>query len=176
MQNIYLPRKNIGISLFIFILFISVTFLIAGQIDNNLIIDFLKNNYIKLFLGEIVPNYQALFLFGGSGIISFIVSDFKNVIFGMIVPFGFLISIFSLMLNIFSLGDYLSKFQISTMILNIYYLYIYVLSIDTGFYITLYTIKRQKQKLKKEINLFIDRFMFLMILIIIFNVLWWCFD
>jgi hypothetical protein len=175
MYNAYLPRKEIAISLFLFTFFISMIFLIAGQIDDNLIIDFLKNDNVKLFLGEVVPDYQLPSLFGGSGIISFIFSDFKNVIFGMIVPFGFLISILSFMLNTFSLGDYLSKFQISIIILNIYYMYICALSIDTGFYMTLYTIKRQKEMLKEEIGLFFDRFMFLMMLIIVFNVLWWCF-
>lgn len=174
MYNAYLPRKKIVISLFLFTFFISMIFLIAGQIDDNLIIDFLKNDNVKLFLGEVVPDYQLPSLFGGSGIISFIFSDFRNVIFGMIVPFGFIISILGFMLNTFSLWDYLSKFQISIIILNIYYMYICALSIDTGFYMTLYTIKRQKEMLKEEMGLFFDRFMFLMVLIIVFNVLWWC--
>lgn len=175
MYNVYLPRKKVGVSLlFIFFIFLIVVW-IVGQVDGNLVTDFLKNDNIKFFLGEVVTDYSLPSLFERSGLVSFIVSDFKNTVFGMVVPFGFLVSISCFMLNVFSLGDYLLKFQIMEMILNIYYLYISTLSIDTGLYITLYTIKRQKKSLKSEISLFIDRFMFLIVLIIIFNILWWCF-
>ncbi|MBM4240289.1 MAG: hypothetical protein FJ150_01195 [Euryarchaeota archaeon] len=185
--KIFLPRKKVGVALLLFTFFVIIITWIITQLNGSITSNFLAHRYVEHFLGLNPPNLSTLHsLFGIpiSKYFSFVFSDLKNCVWGMIVPFGFLVILFSYSLNIISVVDSLNVISTGSnifslnpwgIILNVYYLYIYALSIDTGFYITLKTVKRDKQGLKDEFGLFIYRFFFLFVLIITFEGLWWCF-
>lgn len=166
MYKVFLPRKKVGVVLLLSIFFIIIITLIIGQIDNQMITDFLNQGIINYFSSSM--GFESLF--------DAVFLNLKNCVLGMIVPFGFLVTLFSFALHAIYAGNYLFTLTFLEIIFSIYYFYIYALSIDSGFFVTLYTLKRKKQKLRDEISLFIYRLSFLIFVIIITNSLWWWFS
>lgn len=171
--KIFLPRKNVGVPLLFFTFFIILVGLFWGYYNPSGLNTFLQNELISLISGESIPYLSP---WDGFSFIINIFSDFKICITSIIVPFGFLISLSSFIINSIALGNNLLNLKISSIIFNLYFMYIMVLSMDSGVFITLNMIKREKNLLKDEIYLFIDRIGVLIVIIFMFNFLGWCFS
>lgn len=180
MYEVFLPRKKVGATFLLFTFFIIMIVWIIGQVNSPAINNVLEHGIVKYFMDESIFNVNAITIFSLTGapepeFLQFISIDLKNCVLGMIVPLGFVITLFSFIPNAIFVGNYLFNLSPQNIILSVYYFYIYALSIDTGFYVTLYVLKREKQKLKSEITLLLDRLGVLIVLIITFEFLWWCF-
>lgn len=158
MYNVIFPRKKVGVIL-LFSIFICF---FIGWINPSIVTELSHYNFVNYLFSPINESLS-----------DFIKFNLANCVGGMIIPFGFLVALILLLMQSLFLGANLIGWTLHGIITVIYFSYIFILTIDSGFFFTLYALKRNKQKLKSEISLIIDRTFNLIIIITIFNLIWW---
>lgn len=158
MYNVIFPRRKVGVILLFSIFFC----FFIGWINPAIVTELSNYNFVNYLFSPI-----------NDSLTDFIKFNLVNCVGGMIIPFGFLVALTLLLMQSLFLGANAIGWTLHGIITVIYFSYIFILTIDSGFFFTLYALKRNKQKLKSEISLIIDRTFNLIIIITIFNLIWW---